>query len=214
MNRDEIISKIKRQKFAKSPLRIPFKAKDESNCILEMVTPQIMESPYEISLLSKWRRENDHAFPAQFKVTDEGTKIWCEKALLASEDRLLFWVYDKSENKIGHVGLFRLSPDAKGIEIDNIMRGEKSSSQGIIQCAIQTLLDWQRDYLSIPNSYLRVFSNNLRAIQLYEKLDYVEIQRVPLEKIVSDARVDWKEIIASPYKKAEKYFVTMFQERP
>lgn len=213
MNRTDIIQNIKREKFATKPLRIAFKAKDQSNCFLEMVTPQVMDSPSDIELLSKWRRENDHAFPAQFKVTNEGTKVWCEKALFGPEDRVLFWVLDSEGKKVGHTGLFRLSNDGSAVEIDNIIRGEVSKTKGIIYSALQAMLNWQRTYLEIPESYLRVFSDNPKAIQLYENLGYVEIQRVPLEKIVGEVRTDWKEIISAPYKNAEKYFVTMYQAK-
>ena len=77
--------------------------------------------------------------------------------------------------------------------------------------ALKCLLQWQRSYLQIPQSYLRVFSDNSSAIKLYEDLGFSEVQRVPLKKIETADRISWEEIVNSPYEKAEKYFLTMHQ---
>lgn len=208
---NEIYKKIENEKNKQQPLVLNFKTSDSLEARLELITKSVLEDAPSIELLSKWRRENSHAFPAQFNITDSGTKKWCEMALINCPDRLLFWVIDNSNQKIGHVGLFRLSEDASQIEIDNIVRGEISKNKELFYFALLMLLEWQREFLNIQESYLRVFSDNLKALNIYGRLGYKEIQRVPLERIVGLDRVDWKEIVNSPYKPAEKYFITMKQ---
>ena len=207
--REKILEKIKKIKESSEEYRIGFSSEEGFKCSLVAVSKSILERGEDISLLSKWRQENDFAFPAQFKVTDLGTKTWCEKGLFATPDRILFWVLDHEKKKIGHVGLFRLSEDAEFIEADNIVRGESSQVKGIMADAMRALIKWQREYLEIPRSYLRVFSDNARAIDFYKRLNYAEIQRVPLYSERSTGRTDWKEIVNNPYAPAEKYFVTM-----
>lgn len=211
--KQKVLEQFQREKQSDHPLKLFFKAEDGSDCALEMMTKKLVEEPESIELLVKWREENAHAFPAQFKVTLDGTKIWCQKAVIENPERVLFWVLDKNGVKVGHIGLFRLSPDGQHVEIDNIVRGEIPSAKKIMRHAIRRMLEWQRKDLRVPKSYLRVFSDNPSAIRLYEDLGYKEIQRVPLKKCESQDRVEWKEIINNPYEVADKYFVTMYQAR-
>jgi len=210
-NKELVLNRFKIEKYNKTPLTIEFKTLESLTAKLEMITDKILSDADGVALLAKWRDENSEAFPAQFKVTLDGTKIWCQKALLDKQERILFWVIDSTNKKIGHIGLFRMNDSGDQIEIDNIVRGEKSKDKKIIQLAIEAMLNWQRTELKIGNSYLRVFSNNDRAINLYKNMNYVEIQRVPLKKKLTAESTDWIEIISSPYEVAEKYFVTMRQ---
>lgn len=164
-------------------------------------------NPQSIALLASWRDKVKNYFPSQFKVTEEGTKRWLDNALLNANDRSLFWVCDKSGKKLGHVGLFRFDYLNKACELDNVVRGEEGSP-GIIGQACQTLIDIAKS-LSIENIYLRVLSDNKKALKLYEKLGFEEIQRSPVQKVKEKDSFKWIDVIKSPYQKVEQYFVTM-----
>lgn len=208
-----IIEKFKTLKNSSSPLVLQFQSENGHACHLELMTSALLSSSAagDIALLAKWREGAADAFPAQFAVTIPGTKTWCEKALINAPERLLFWVIDGSGKKIGHVGLFRISEDGQHIEADNIVRGEVSSSKGLMFRALEKLLSWQRQELAIPKSFLRVFADNEKAIALYKKLGYYEIQRAPLRRVQGDGRIDWQEIVQNPYEPALRYFMTMEQ---
>jgi RimJ/RimL family protein N-acetyltransferase len=211
LKRDEVLKIFSERKAADSPFELRFQSESGGDCRLLCVARSILNVPEDIERIAKWREQNAIGFPAVFKVTNEGTRVWCQKALLDVADRVLFWVIDSRQNKIGHVGLFRLSANSEHIEIDNIVRGEVSEDRRIMREAIRTMLQWQREVLKIPRSFLRVFANNPSALKLYEELGYKEIQRVPMRKVVSDERTDWQEIVQSPYEAADRYFVTMEQ---
>jgi len=180
---------------------------------LKPVTATSINSAKDIQLLSDWRDNAQDSFPAQFKVTNEGTTRWLEKALLDVKDRILFWVLDKDQNKIGHVGLFRFDYPNKFCELDNIMRGVPKNSPGIIEASCAALIDFCKQDLKIQDIYLRVFSNNPRAISLYERLGFKETQRSPLRKVVENGVTKWIDVIKSPYEKIERYFVTMHLDK-
>lgn len=203
------IAKILKEKNAESPLTLSFRTAENNEAKLEMVTYQTLEEPGAIERLAEWRKQTAEWFPSQFEVTLEGTKSWLKSAVLDQKDRLLFWVIDSLGNRVGHVGLFRLSLDESRIEIDNIVRGETTTDQGIMSFAISAMLDWQKKMLGIPNSYLRVFSDNDRAIKLYESLGYKEVQRAPLKVVESPGKREWREVVSDPYLPVQRYFVTM-----
>ncbi len=214
--KESILKEFEKIKQSSVELTLGFRSQSGGLCSLIGINKEILQasSLTDVTLLAKWRAENSQAFPTQFKVTIDGTKIWCDKALINNPERILFWVVDSRDQKIGHVGLFRISEDARHVEADNIVRGEISTSdKGIMYSALRCLLAWQREQLQISQSFLRVFSNNEKAIKLYKRLGYDEIQRVALRKVESIDRTSWEEIINSPYEMAENYFISMHQVR-
>jgi dTDP-4-amino-4,6-dideoxygalactose transaminase/RimJ/RimL family protein N-acetyltransferase len=206
------IARILTEKNAEKPLVLPFRTADGNSAKLEMITYATLLEQGAVERLAQWRKQTEEWFPAQFEVTLDGTRNWFKSAVLDQKDRLLFWVIDSSGNHVGHVGLFRLSLDESKIEIDNIVRGEATTDQGLMQFAISTMLEWQKKVLNIPKSYLRVFSDNKTALRLYEKLGYQEVQRVPLKCVESVGRKEWREVVADPYLPVQRYFVTMCRE--
>jgi dTDP-4-amino-4,6-dideoxygalactose transaminase/RimJ/RimL family protein N-acetyltransferase len=208
---DQIL--IEKNKSSEEELMLPFKTEEGKNAKLLFMTYETLQKSSDIEMLANWRQKNSSWFPSQFKITLEGTRTWLEKGVLDIKDRCLFWVIDSTGKKIGHIGLFRLSLDSRRIEIDNILRGEETEDKGLMRTAISKLLEWQRQDLKIPDSYLRVFSDNTRAIRLYECLGYKEIQRIPLKRIESPDKIEWKENFADPYVECDRYFITMFQKK-
>lgn len=179
---------------------------------LSPVTAQSLSNKEDISLLAKWRKAAQDAFPAQFEVTEAGTKRWLENAVLKTADRILFWVHNDTGVKIGHVGLFRFDLSQKFCELDNIVRGE-TGSPGIMQEACQALIGLCKGELKQEDVYLRVFSNNPKALKLYENLGMKEIQRSPLRKIEENGVIKWIDVIKAPYEETERYFITYKLDR-
>ena len=175
---------------------------------LEPITVATLDSEQEVELLAKWRDKAQPWFPSQFKVTKEGTKNWVDKQLLRLNDRILFYVKSSSGERVGHVGLFRFDFAQQHCEIDNIVRGE-DGWKGALEAACATMMEWAFSELGMKKLFLRVVSDNQRAITLYERLGFEEIQRVPLRKVQGPTSTRWVEVVGRPYEKIERYFVTM-----
>ena len=62
--------------------------------------------------------------------------------------------------------------------------------------------------MSIDNLYLKVFSDNTRAINLYERLGFSEVNRAPLFKSINNGVVSWVED-DNRKESTDRYFVTM-----
>jgi RimJ/RimL family protein N-acetyltransferase len=160
-------------------------------------------------ILARWRETANPFFPSQFPVTLEGTQRWLIKGVLETTDRILFWVKTPDGKPVGHVGLFRFDFDKNSTEVDNIVRGEEGVLPGVMQTAIDAMLGWTFGALGIQTTTLRVMSDNVRAINLYQRLGYMEIARVPLKREDDGAVVHWVEQTASIGEADERFFVTM-----
>src|SRR5262249_3745634 len=147
---------------------------------LEPVSRQDAEQTDAVALLARWRAAAAYAFPAQFRVTLAGTQRWLVKQLLDLADRLLFWVNTTQGTRIGHVGLYRFDFERRQVEIDNIVRGVAGVLPGVMYAAVRALLHWSFASLEMDTLFLRVFSDNLRALKLYERCGFSETMRFPL----------------------------------
>lgn len=180
---------------------------------LKPLTYLTASSSEQVKLLASWREKIQSWFPSQFKVTEEGTKRWVENGIINLKDRVLYWVLDFEKKPIGHVGLFRFNHTERYCELDNIVRGVDNASPGIIRLACEALVDLCKNKLDQNDIYLRVFSDNEKALRLYNKMGFKEIQRSPLRKIVEGDTVKWLDVIKSPYEEVSRYFVTMKLEK-
>lgn len=191
------------------PFKIPI-YNDEKKIIafLRSITKSSIDYEKEIKLLAKWRKENAFAFPTQFKVTFEGTKKWL-KGLIENPTRILFFVEsnEKQPVLIGHMGLYSFNFQDDSCEVDNIVRGVREKLKGVMTLGLKTLIKWTIKELKPKNIFLRVFSDNERAIKFYKRCKFQEKELIPLEKKEKGDIIFWEE--NRKLKKAKKYFLKM-----
>jgi RimJ/RimL family protein N-acetyltransferase len=75
--------------------------------------------------------------------------------------------------------------------------------------SVQAILSWAFTTLEMQDVFLRVFSDNMRAIQLYEHCRFCETMRMPMRRVQEGDVVRWLEVDGSYRKPVERYFVTM-----
>lgn len=160
---------------------------------LRAVTKSLLYDNEKVRLLSKWRKQSEWWFPAQFKVTTSGTKKWLQERLLDTKDRFLFMIETPSGIPIGHVGLFRFNFTEKSCEIDNVVRGEPYIP-GIMTYAVYTIIAWAKKNLGVKKFYLQVFSDNKKAIKLYKRCGFRQINQVFMKKVVERDKTSWVEV--------------------
>ncbi|MEA2326491.1 MAG: perosamine synthetase [Thermoanaerobaculia bacterium] len=163
--------------------------------------------PALITLFSQWRSENSFAFPSQFPVTDAGTASWLRSKLLDVEDRLLFLVIDRQGKPVGHLGYANCLNDNGEMEIDNVVRGVRGSTPGLMTKAMEALLTWASDVIGPAGIFLRVFHDNEHAIEFYRQLGFSDGIRIPLSRRVDGPATFYDEI--SDGAKADHYFLRM-----
>jgi RimJ/RimL family protein N-acetyltransferase len=166
-----------------------------------------------VALLADWRQAASDAFPTQFPVTLDGTESWIRDRVLAVPDRLLFWVTDLDGTRIGHMGLFHFDPRDRHLGLDNVVRGVPDVIPGIMLHGVRVLLEWTFTALDMNAMFLRVFSDNERALRLYERCGFEEILRIPVARVEEGPAVRWVEVDGSYRQPVHRYFVTMRLQR-
>jgi RimJ/RimL family protein N-acetyltransferase len=169
-----------------------------------------------VRLLAEWRKKANPFFPAQFPVTDEGTHRWLIKSTLEAPERLLFWAVSAAGVKVGHLGLFRFDFDDRSVELDNVVRGVEVLP-GLMQAAVESLMTWTFEALAMQAMYLRVLSDNERALRLYQRSGFYETMRMPLLREQEGDVIRWVEAGGDNRQPVTRYFVTMrllASERP
>ena len=159
-----------------------------------------------IKLLAEWRETNQKWFDI-FKVTEEGTKKWLKKSVIDIEDRILFLVETVDRIPFGHMGFFRG-------EADNFIRGRNNLVREGMTYALTAMLDWAFTELELNELYLRVFSDNKRAIAYYERCGFKEIGLIPLRRIEKAESTRWEAIEEGDRQEADRFFCLMKLKNP
>lgn len=177
---------------------LPIYQADELTAYLRPLTFDYKISlPQIVNVLSSWRRNNPTAGTGTFHVTDERTENWLQKFVLKNENRIIFIIMDLQGRYIGHIGFAEFdytgkNGEGKTADIDAVLRGEKNILPGIMSDALRTLIYWGKRELKLENIFLDVFSDNLHAIQFYEKNHFEKVKRIALVKAVYDSETKWE----------------------
>ncbi|HVA49411.1 MAG TPA: GNAT family N-acetyltransferase [Pirellulales bacterium] len=200
----ELIRRLKRGEQA-GPASLPA----HPRVTLEPVTWADADEPQSIHTLAEWRKKANPYFPAQFPVSEEGTHRWLVHSTLEVPDRLLLWAVSAEGQRTGHLGLFRFDFTDRSVELDNVVRGVEGVLPGLMQAAVESLLVWTFETLAIDAVYLRVLSDNERALRLYQRCGFQETMRMPLVREQEGDAVRWVEAQADHRRPVTRYFVTM-----
>ena len=163
-----------------------------------------------IAKLTEWRNADVAAYPSQFTATPASTRTWLRDRVLGAADRMLFLVVDAFGRVVGHMGFASALSTDCSLEMDNIVRGVKAGTPGIMSRAMQTLLDWAEEKLGPREIYLRVFESNKHAIAFYDKLGFTRDKLLPLSKHTDGPNVYYQPTAAGA--KPDTHFVRMIHE--
>ncbi len=187
----QLIHTFKALKYGKSG-KVLIRSCTSPICLLVPFVQDDISDANKIAILSKWRLDNIHGFPSIFNITDKGTRKWAQTELINREDRILFFVTDEKGEPLGHVGLSSFDYANETCEIDNIVRGEKDGPKGIMQQAVNVMLDWSYETLKPKKIHLRTFNDNPRALALYYRLKFKPVELIPLTRTEAPGVIEWK----------------------
>jgi len=188
---------------------IPIKIEEKNFGRLRPITVNSIANKEEIEMLTNWRRNRQEFFTTQFNVTMEGTKKWLEEKILPSDSNILFIVESEEHIPIGQVGLCEIDTNKKYCLFDNILRGDSQHFKGGMKLACTTLLNWCFKVLKMETVYLKVLSDNDRAVQFYKELGFQEIEQIPLIKHTEEGITKWIPLVNQPFYEVQRYLLTM-----
>jgi RimJ/RimL family protein N-acetyltransferase len=161
----------------------------ECQITLRPVRLPICES--DVQLITKWRNEHRQSFFTWFTATEDRTRKWLYEKIIPTEDRILFMI-EAQARVFGHIGLTNFDFSAKSCEIDNVLRGRGNMARGGMTLALRGILVWLRT-LHMDSAHLRVFSDNMPAINLYNRCGFVIVKDVPMIRIDDTTSIRWVE---------------------
>lgn len=159
--------------------------------------------------LTQWRQSAAFAYPTRFPVTIDGTRSWLKDKLLDVEDRILFLVLDRHGYRIGHLGFANCLNDRCAMEVDNVVRGVAGAALGIMAEAMRTIVIWAHNNFWPDEIFLRVLSDNPRAIVFYERLGYRTTETHPLRRHLQGEVVSFKALEPSDSALPDASFLRM-----
>ena len=201
--KDIILDAIRRAKEEK--LHLP--VHDDSGKHLSSM--RIMgNSPEEVKHVADWREAAADSAPTMFPYNLDNTKKWVENQVTAHPERILFFLETPEGERWGHLGLATFSWESDvSCELDAIMRGREDRAKGVMTPAIRTLMKWATEHLGIRRFGLRVFSDNDRAIRLYERLGFERDRLIPMIFEKGDPISKWRECL--PGEEPGRHFLVM-----
>jgi len=122
---------------------------------------------------------NERLFPNSSPPTHESTKKWLMDFVLLNEDRILFSVLSKNGVWCGHLGIW--IREGEIFELDNVIKAESCNTKGLFSEATKLLGRWMSEFSGIRYLSLRVLNTNLKALDFYSKLSFIEVSQTPVD---------------------------------
>lgn len=212
---EKVIAQFRAMKFefAKRPdeLTIPIY---QQGCVIGRLRPiHANFTSEDVRLLVEWRNQNREAFFTWIKATERGTQKWLREQILPREDRILFFIETLKGVPLGHIGLTNFDFSSKACEVDNVLRGKAKFIKGGMSAALQALINWVFLVLNANSVYLRVFSDNQRAVDFYRRNRLRIVKQVPLRRLEEGNITRWVEAEEEFGSVFEKYVLYLKLER-
>ncbi len=137
---------------------------------LKPITKSVLGSKQIVEKLTIWRNKFMQYFFNQFTATNERTMNWLKNIVLTDNGKLLFLIYDKNDNLVGHIGFTRLSEN--DVEIDNLIKGERLGHNQISYFAEIAMIKWIFETLKLKSICGYAFSENIIALMLHKEVGF------------------------------------------
>lgn len=160
-----------------------------------------------IKLITKWRKKHQYSFGSNFKITTESSRNWINQIINDSNRHL--YIIIVNGHPIGNIGFKNYNKVKKSIEVDNVLKGEKMYP-GIMEKILKKFLLEIQKNMKVSIIWLRVFSDNYKAMNLYERVGMRMIGNIPLKRINTKEGYIWKETKRiKKHEVAERYYSQM-----
>jgi len=180
-------NKIKRVKESESESFLTIKLGKE-RAYLEPVNL----SEETVSLITTWRKKYWYAFGTKFNPTKDNTRKWLKEKVIHDPNKILFLI-KLNNKKIGHMGLCNFNEKDNSIEIDNVIRAYRQGYPGLMEKALKSLIKWGFQDLKLSKVLVKVFSDNYKAINLYQRCGLLTVYSIPLKRSVINDGWKWEE---------------------
>ena len=135
----------------------------------------LTEDDLEMTLAWRNRDEVRRCFKHSDLVTLENHRAWFRQHQLV-DDALMFIVENnETREPVGQVSIYAIDREIGEAEVGRFIAAPGASGKGFIRDAIEALVAFAFGELQLQRVFLEVFTDNTRAIRLYESLGFVHI---------------------------------------
>jgi len=167
------------------------------------------ESEETVHLMTEWRNKYGHVFRTKFKATEDKTRKYIRNQIMDNPDRILFMIILKNQ-KIGHIGVFNYDEINNTVEIDNVLRGVRNNSPGLMEKVTKSIIRWMFEDLKLSKVLLKVSSDLYKAINLYERCHMLTVRTIPCKRVFTEDGWRWEEtLLQTESDFGERYINTM-----
>jgi RimJ/RimL family protein N-acetyltransferase len=172
-----------------------------------VVDSKVRDNSEIVKFITKLRKYYKDKFLTQFEATEERTKKWLDAQIRERNDKILFMIETNDKKMVGHMGVIFFEEGNSTCELDNIAKDKDCLMPRIMTFATKALIDWLRDFLKMEKIKLRVFSDNLKAQELYFRCGFSKTQEIGLKKELTEDGVKYVPVQGND---AENFDKTMF----
>ncbi len=190
IDQEGLISDLKKENFEEA-LSVSIDVLDATGVVCGKLVPVgewILGDSEKIELIRTWRQKAMRMFFAQFESTFDSTFSYLKNFSIGLKDRVLFLIFDKNQNFIGHVGLSNIGQHSA--ELDNLMRGVPGGDPRLIFNAEVSILKWCFENFPVDKIIARVISYNWLVIDLHKEVGFLIGNVEPLRKFEVDGVIN------------------------
>jgi len=146
-------------------------------------------------------------FLTKFKATESNTKLWLEN--ISNDSKRILFSICMNDKIIGHIGIYKYNRKYQSVNIDSVLKGIKISEKNIMKKVLESLFSWIFEKLNLKLVQLEVFSDNFKAINLYERVGMLTKSSTPIKKIKTKEGWVWSKVKLTQNKVGERYLNLM-----
>lgn len=184
------ISNLKKRSLEEA-LSVGIDILDEAGIVCGKLVPVgewILADSEKIELIKSWRKNAMRMFFAQFESTFDSAFKYLKNFSIDLKDRILFLIYDKKHNFIGHVGLSNIGE--RSAELDNLMRGVSGGDPRLVFNSEICLLKWCFENFHVNKIIAKVISYNWLVMDLHKEVGFSVKEVQSLRKINLDGMIN------------------------
>ena len=186
-------NKIRNLKIPKDYSFIPrLPVKGEKLLMLRPLPDKLIkESKNDALLMAKWRKIHLESFSTVFQPTEAGTKKWLKHNYFNNYEDIIFFIETNDKIPFGHVSLYNFNRNE--CEFGRVIKGFNVGPKGSMAIASMEVINWGFNSLKLNKIYLEVFADNERAVNLYFKLGFSLVKKIPCILIDIENKKMWVE---------------------
>ena len=178
MQKANLLQKMKQQNFELAEQwAIPV---NDEVWLVPIGTWMLSHNQY-VEEMATWRFASRNSFFARFPFSYESFNAYLVSHAINDQSNLTFAIMRNKSELLGHLGLSSVVSDEA--TIDAVMIRPSTRSSGLARMALQTLINWSAQTLSVRHFTLEVLSSNEGAIRLYSRLGFEISSRYHLRQV-------------------------------